>query len=183
VSDDFVDLETDKGILSHPFDFLTQCGVAIEKLAVQVDMNGNDVRLVVPGARQASDIRPGEHCAALSLRHLLNYHGDASHNEDLPGALARLAHRSVPVHSSDRPMRRSETAVTRLLAVPPGAPVAVRRESSGQINTRTPDQQQWTYLSGADVTRSSTVENPAARELIRTFARPRLLFQRDWARF
>jgi hypothetical protein len=81
VSYEFVDLETDKGILSHPFDFLTQCGVAIEKLAVQVDMNGNDVRLVVPGARQASDIRPRKHCAALSLRHLLDYHGNASHNE------------------------------------------------------------------------------------------------------
>lgn len=73
VSYEFVDLETDKGILSHPLEFLTQCGVAIEKLAVQVDMNGNDVRLVVPGARQASDIRPGEHCAALSLRYLLDY--------------------------------------------------------------------------------------------------------------
>ena len=80
VSDEFVDLETDKGILSHPLDFLTQCRVAIEKLAVQVDMNGNDVRLVVPGARQASDIRAGEHCPALSLRHLLDYHDNASDN-------------------------------------------------------------------------------------------------------
>ena len=77
VSYEFVDFETDKGILSHPLDLLTKCGVAIEELAVQIDMNGNDVRLVVPGARQASDIRPGEHCTALLLRHLLDYHGKA----------------------------------------------------------------------------------------------------------
>jgi hypothetical protein len=77
-SHEFVNLDTDKGILSHPLDLLTQCGVAIEKLAVQVDANRNNVRLVVPGARQASDIRPGEHCAALSFGHLLDYHDNAS---------------------------------------------------------------------------------------------------------
>jgi hypothetical protein len=78
VSDEFVDFETDKGILSHPLDFLTQCGVAIEKLAVQIDMNGNNVWLVVMGACQASDICPREHCTALSFGHLLDYHDKAS---------------------------------------------------------------------------------------------------------
>src|SRR5580765_1559559 len=72
VSCALVDLETDKRILPHPFDFLTQCGVAIEKLAVQVDVNGHDVWLVVPGARQPSDRCRAEHCAALLLRHLQN---------------------------------------------------------------------------------------------------------------
>jgi hypothetical protein len=72
VRHEFVDLETDKGILSHPLDFLTQCGVAIEILVIQVDMNRHDIRLVVSGAGQASDMIPGEHRAALSLRHLLD---------------------------------------------------------------------------------------------------------------
>jgi len=36
-----VDLEADKGILSHPYYFLTQRGIAIETLTVQVDMDGN----------------------------------------------------------------------------------------------------------------------------------------------
>jgi hypothetical protein len=91
VSDEFVDLETDKGILSHPLDFLTQSGVAIEKLALQVDVNGNNVRLVVQGARQASDIRPGEHCAALSLGHFLDYHGNLTQrDEDLPTNQTRV---------------------------------------------------------------------------------------------
>jgi hypothetical protein len=74
VRNDLVDLETDKRVLSHPLDFLTQCGVAIEKLAVQVNTNRNNVRLVVTGACQASDIRPGKHCAALAFGHLLDYH-------------------------------------------------------------------------------------------------------------
>lgn len=74
VSDEFVYFETDKRILSHPLDFLTERRVAIEKLAVQVDVKGNDVGLVIQGARQASDIRPGQYCVTLSLRYLLNDH-------------------------------------------------------------------------------------------------------------
>lgn len=74
VSDEFVHFETDEGILSHPFDLLTECGVAIEELSLEIDMYGNDVGLVVPGARQTSGIRPGEQCTAFLLRHLQNYH-------------------------------------------------------------------------------------------------------------
>jgi len=80
VSCELVELETHERILSHPFDFLTQRGVAVEKFAVQVDVNGNDVRLVVPGARQSSDVCRAEHRAALLLRHLLNYHPNALRN-------------------------------------------------------------------------------------------------------
>src|SRR5476649_186083 len=94
--DEFVELETDKRILSHPLDFLTQCGEAIETLAVQVNMDGNDVRLVVPGARQASDLHSGEHGAALSLRHLLDDHGKASHNRSRPSHESELG-RGVPL--------------------------------------------------------------------------------------
>ncbi len=72
VSPEFVDLKTDKGILPHPLDLLTQCGKAIEELAVQLDMNGDDVRLVGPDARQSSDKPLPEHCAALTLRHLMD---------------------------------------------------------------------------------------------------------------
>jgi hypothetical protein len=71
---EFVDLETDKGILSHPLDLLPQCGEAIEALVVQVEMKRNDVGLVIPGARQTSDMPPGEHRAALFFRHLVDYH-------------------------------------------------------------------------------------------------------------
>ena len=39
-------------------------------------MNGNDVRLIVVGARQPGETRLGKHCAALLLRHLLDYHGE-----------------------------------------------------------------------------------------------------------
>src|SRR5690349_6887529 len=54
VAHEFVDFEADKRILSHPVDLLTQRGVAIEELSLQIDMNGNDVRLVVLGARKTS---------------------------------------------------------------------------------------------------------------------------------
>jgi len=74
VSREFVDLETDKWIQSHPLDLLAQRGEAIEKLAIQVKMKRNDVRLVAPRARQASDMPPGEHRTALLLRHLLDWH-------------------------------------------------------------------------------------------------------------
>ena len=80
VTGEFVDLETDKRIFAHPLDFLAQCGVAIEELAVQVDMNRNDVRLVVTGAREASQTRPGKHRAALWRCHFLDLHRKASCN-------------------------------------------------------------------------------------------------------
>ena len=53
-------IETDQRVLSHPLNFLAEHCVAIEIVGLEVDMNGNNVRLVVPSARQASDISPGE---------------------------------------------------------------------------------------------------------------------------
>jgi hypothetical protein len=81
VSGEFIHLDTDKGILAHPLDFHAERGVAIQALAVEVDMNGNDIRLVVLGARQPGDMRPGEQCAALWFRHFLDSHGQASHRK------------------------------------------------------------------------------------------------------
>src|SRR5687767_7553328 len=43
VSDELVDLQAHQRILSHPLDFLTECCVTVEKFAVQVDTNGNDI--------------------------------------------------------------------------------------------------------------------------------------------
>ena len=76
MSSEVLDLETDKRVLSHPFDFLTQCGKAVEKITGQVDMNGNDVRLIVVGAGQPGETGLGKHCAALLLRHFLDDHGE-----------------------------------------------------------------------------------------------------------
>ena len=63
----FIELETNKRILSHPLDFLTESGEAIE-VVVEVDMNRNDVRLVVQRARQPTEVCLGEYCAALTNR-------------------------------------------------------------------------------------------------------------------
>src|SRR5688572_9365310 len=73
--DDVLDLYAGARSVSQPFDFATQCGVAINKLAVQVEMNRSDVLLVVLCTGLASYIRPGQHRAVLFLRHLLDYHG------------------------------------------------------------------------------------------------------------
>ena len=75
---EFLTLETDQRILAHPFDFLAQRGVPIEVVALEVDTNGHDSRLIVPGAGESSDIAPGQHRAALRLGHLVDVHGTAS---------------------------------------------------------------------------------------------------------
>ena len=67
VGQDFVDFHADKWILPHPLDFLAQCGVTIEVVVLEVDMYGNDVRLVAPGARQAGEARRDEHLLAFCL--------------------------------------------------------------------------------------------------------------------
>ena len=51
-----VHFEAHERILSHPFDFLPQCGEAVEVRVVKVDVNGNDVRLVVQCARETSEV-------------------------------------------------------------------------------------------------------------------------------
>jgi hypothetical protein len=58
VGQELVDLETDKGILAHPVDFLAQSGIAIQKLAVQVDMYGNDVWLIIVSACETRHLCP-----------------------------------------------------------------------------------------------------------------------------
>jgi hypothetical protein len=70
--------EADQRILPHPFDFHAEGGVPVQVPAVEVDMNGNDVRLIVLRAGEASDARRGKQCPALPVGQLLNDHGEAS---------------------------------------------------------------------------------------------------------
>jgi hypothetical protein len=86
LSCDFVDLDTHQGILSHPLDLLTERGKAIEVLAVEVEMYGNDVGLVVPSASQPTDVGRGQHGAALAIRHFFDHHGKPSRVAEGPAA-------------------------------------------------------------------------------------------------
>ena len=56
---ELVDLDTDERILSHPLDFLPERRVAVEKLPLQIDADGNDVRLIVEGTGQPGNILSG----------------------------------------------------------------------------------------------------------------------------
>jgi hypothetical protein len=70
-----IDLDTDERILSHPLDLLPERRVAVEKLPLQIDTDGNDVRLIVEGTRQPGNILSGQHLPALLVRHLMDTHG------------------------------------------------------------------------------------------------------------
>jgi hypothetical protein len=74
VTHHLVAFETDQRVFSHPLNFLAEGGVAIEKLAIEVHVDGHDVRLVVASARQPHDVGCREHGAALARRHLADYH-------------------------------------------------------------------------------------------------------------
>jgi hypothetical protein len=73
---ELVALEAHQRIRSHPFDFAAKRGVPVQKLAVQVDPQRNNVRLVVPGTRQAEDVAPCQHPPAFPSRHLLYQHSN-----------------------------------------------------------------------------------------------------------
>jgi hypothetical protein len=47
---------------------------AVERSSGEVDMNGNDVRLLVHRTREASEACAHKHRLALAVRHFLNYH-------------------------------------------------------------------------------------------------------------
>jgi hypothetical protein len=74
----FLDLETHKGIFSHPLDFLSHCGEAIEGAVVEIDMDRNDVRLVVAGAGKAREGGSLQDGAALTMGQFLDDHGVSS---------------------------------------------------------------------------------------------------------
>src|ERR1700681_3260381 len=78
VTDNLINLETYERILPHPLDFLTERRVPIKRDAVERDVNGNNVRLVVKGARQASDLGPGQHRTTVCERHLFDLHRNSN---------------------------------------------------------------------------------------------------------
>ena len=73
VSHAFVDLETDKGIL-----LIHSISAPVWRSRRGIRRPGRrereQLRLVVPGACQPSDMDPGQHRAALAFGHLVDYH-------------------------------------------------------------------------------------------------------------
>jgi hypothetical protein len=76
---ELVALETNQRVRSHPFDFATERGVPIQELAVQIDPQRDNVRLVVPSTRQADYVVPCQHPPAFLRRHLLYQHYKIAH--------------------------------------------------------------------------------------------------------
>lgn len=74
--DDLVYLDAHPGVRTHPGDFLSDGGEAVQTtlLGVQVEKNWNDVRLMVSCAPQTAMMCATEHLSTLRCRQLVNDH-------------------------------------------------------------------------------------------------------------